>query len=76
MRYWKVAAEMKHWTAYGVESNRMGFAGEISVHDLSDTYFKPLKMALAVNISSAMWYGFGFCFSSYIFLSLSFFFCL
>jgi hypothetical protein len=28
------AAEMKHYTAYGVESNRFGFRGYVSVYDM------------------------------------------
>lgn len=49
-----IAAQMKHWTAYSVESNRMGFNGVISVYDLAATYFRPLKMAVAINVSAAM----------------------
>jgi beta-glucosidase-like glycosyl hydrolase len=45
---------MKHWTAYGVESNRMGFDGRgISLHDLSDSYFKPLKMCVLTSAEDA-----------------------
>jgi hypothetical protein len=49
-----INSQMKHWTAYGVESNRMGFNGNVSVHDMSETYMRPLQLMLAANVSSAM----------------------
>ena len=49
-----INSQMKHWTAYGVESNRMGFNGNISVHDLAETYMEPLHRMLRANVSSAM----------------------
>ena len=49
-----INSQMKHWTAYGVESNRMGFNGVISVHDLAETYMEPLHRMLKANVSAAM----------------------
>jgi beta-glucosidase-like glycosyl hydrolase len=49
-----INSQMKHWTAYGVESNRMGFNGNVSVHDMSETYMVPLQLMLKANVSSAM----------------------
>ena len=49
-----INSQMKHWTGYGVESNRMGFNGNISVHDMSETYMVPLQLMLKANVSSAM----------------------
>ena len=49
------AAEMKHFTAYGVEANRMGFDANISLHDMADSYLVPMKIAVErANISAAM----------------------
>eukprot|EP00730_Choanoeca_flexa_P016201 TRINITY_DN7606_c0_g1_i3.p1 TRINITY_DN7606_c0_g1~~TRINITY_DN7606_c0_g1_i3.p1 ORF type:complete len:786 (+),score=190.70 TRINITY_DN7606_c0_g1_i3:3-2360(+) len=48
------AAEMKHYTGYGVENNRFGFRGYISVYDMVDTYMKPLRLLLPYNVSSYM----------------------
>lgn len=42
------------WTAYGVESNRFGFNGNISVHDMAETYLEPLHIMLRANVSAAM----------------------
>ena len=58
-RFVKVANMMKHWTAYSVENfpggpGRMGFDGNISLHDLVDTYFPGMRMSAEANISSAM----------------------
>ena len=61
-RYVKIANMMKHWTAYSVESDwwegapqgRMGFDANISIHDMVDTYFPGMRMAVEANISSAM----------------------
>jgi pre-mRNA-splicing factor SYF2/beta-D-xylosidase 4 len=58
-RFVKVANMMKHWTAYSVENSpggpgRMGFDGNISLHDLVDTYFPGMRMSAESNISSAM----------------------
>lgn len=47
-------SQMKHWTAYGVENGRMGFNGNVSVHDMSETYMVPLQIMLEANVSSAM----------------------
>ena len=49
-----INSQMKHWTAYGVENNRMGFNGNVSVHDMSETYMVPLQIMLEANVSSAM----------------------
>eukprot|EP00039_Didymoeca_costata_P015425 m.262431 g.262431 ORF g.262431 m.262431 type:complete len:869 (+) comp16222_c1_seq24:245-2851(+) len=49
-----ISAEMKHWTAYAVESNRFGFNGNISLYDMGATFMVPLKMALKSNVSAAM----------------------
>ena len=49
-----INSQMKHWTTYGVENGRMGFNGNISVHDMSETYMVPLKIMLDANVSSAM----------------------
>ena len=49
-----ISSQMKHWTGYGVESNRMGFNGIISVHDLAETYMVPLQKMLRANVSGAM----------------------
>ena len=58
-RFRKVNAEMKHWTAYGVEGNiqkyRMAFDANISLHDLADSYFVPLKTCVThTNLSAVM----------------------
>jgi beta-glucosidase len=42
---------MKHWTAYSEESNRMAFNGNVSVHDMSDTYMVPLQIMLTANVT-------------------------
>jgi len=49
-----INSQMKHWTAYGVEANRFGFNGNISVHDLAETYMEPLHRMLDANVSAAM----------------------
>eukprot|EP01044_Picomonas_judraskeda_P022385 COSAG03_NODE_5554_length_1221_cov_1.006239_3_plen_115_part_01 len=49
-----INSQMKHWTAYGVEKGRMGFNGNVSVHDMSETYMVPLHIMLQANVSSAM----------------------
>lgn len=49
-----INSQMKHWTGYGVEHGRMGFNGNISVHDMSETYMVPLQIMLSANVSSAM----------------------
>ena len=46
-----INSQMKHWTAYGVENNRMGFNGNVSVHDMSETYMVPLQIMLEANVS-------------------------
>ena len=38
-----INSQMKHWTGYSVESNRMGFNGNVSVHDMSETYMVPVS---------------------------------
>ena len=49
------AAEMKHFAAYGVESNRFAFDANISLHDMADSYLVPMKMAVErANTSAAM----------------------
>ena len=48
------ASEMKHWTAYSVETGRFSFNAGISLHDLSETYMTPLRMMLEANVSGVM----------------------
>ena len=45
---------MKHWTGYTVEANRFGYNGNFSLHDLAETYMRPMEMMVKVNVSSAM----------------------
>ena len=47
-------SQMKHWTGYTVEANRMGYNGNFSLHDLAETYMVPMQMMSRVNVSSAM----------------------
>lgn len=57
-----VAAEMKHWTAYGVEGNmqhyRMKFDANVSLHDLVDSYDDRRKFLSCREFASrTLWCG-------------------
>ena len=43
---------MKHYTAYSVENNRMGFEGYISTFDLFDSYLPAFQRGFVQGLAS------------------------